>query len=67
LRLRARYADALAAYRAQDWGTAETGFEECLVLAPDDAPSKLMLERVAALRGRSPAVDWNGVWQLSEK
>jgi adenylate cyclase len=67
LTLRDRYAGALAAYRAQDWGRAELGFKECLALIPGDGPSKLMLERVAALRGRSLDADWNGVWQLSEK
>ena len=67
LRLRDRYRDALAAYRAQDWAQAETGFRGCLELNPDDVPSRLMLDRVAALRQHPPATDWDGVWQLSEK
>ena len=67
MRLRDRYRDALTAYRAQDWGRAETGFRRCLELTPDDVPSKLMLDRVAALSEHPPAADWDGVWQLSEK
>ena len=67
LRLRDRYRDALAAYRARDWERAEAEFRGCLEQTPDDVPSKLMLDRVVALREHPPAADWNGVWQLSEK
>ncbi len=66
-RLRERYATALQAYRAQQWSEAETGFRACSEIAPDDGPSQVMLERIALLRTRSLAADWDGTWHLLEK
>ena len=53
---------ALARYRAQDWDGAEAGFRDCLARAPDDRPSQVFLERIAAFRASPPAPDWAGAW-----
>jgi adenylate cyclase len=67
LRLRDAFETSLAAYRAQDWTTAETGFHQCLALASNDGPAKLFLDRVMVLRATPPPSDWNGVWHLESK
>jgi adenylate cyclase len=57
----------LAAYRAQDWEGAEAAFKACLVQAPDDRPSQVFLERIAAFRQTPPTADWDGVWVATGK
>jgi adenylate cyclase len=66
-RLRERYAEALRAYRGQDWETAEGLFLKCLELRPEDGPAKVFLGRIALLKKNPPGEDWNGVWSLLEK
>ncbi|MEX2200770.1 MAG: adenylate/guanylate cyclase domain-containing protein [Dongiaceae bacterium] len=46
--LRDRFEAGLVAQRRGDLGAARDAFAECVALAPDDRPSRLMLERVAA-------------------
>jgi len=65
-KLRTRYAEGLADYRAARWPTARAAFEACLKLAPDDGPSKTMLHRIQEFEARPPA-GWDGVWNLDEK
>jgi adenylate cyclase len=67
LRLRELYAQALLAYRTQDWEAATTGFRACLELRPDDGPSTLFLKRLQTLRLNAPPADWSSVAQLDEK
>jgi adenylate cyclase len=67
VRLRERYDAARQSYLAQDWDTAEATFSECLKIRLNDGPSRVLLERVEALRRNPPGKDWNGVWQLMEK
>jgi adenylate cyclase len=67
LELRDLYVKGLEAYRGQDWDTAEQRFLDCLRLRPDDGPSRVLLERIAAFREVAPAPGWNGVWRLGEK
>jgi len=64
---REHFATALACYRAQDWGGAESAFRACLALVPGDGPSLLFIDRIAKLRANPPPPDWDGVWRLSEK
>lgn len=61
------FSAALAAYRGQDWTSAESGFRKCLQIRPDDGPSRLFLERVEAFRRTPPADGWNGEWVLDSK
>jgi len=67
LELCGAFAGALAAYREQHWGAAETGFRQCLSIVPDDPPSRIFLARVAHFRDDPPGDDWNGVWALTSK
>jgi adenylate cyclase len=65
--LRERYADGLAAYRRGDWAAAAAAFDAVLAQAPDDAPSRVMRERVAVYRKAPPPPDWDGVHTLDDK
>jgi len=67
LEMRQQYEEGLAAYRRRDWDQALAAFERSLQLQPEDAPSKIFLERVRHLRENPPAADWDGVWQLTRK
>jgi adenylate cyclase len=66
-RLRECYGEARRMYIAQQWDSAEATFRECLQLRPNDAPSRIFLQRIQSLRRNPPGNDWNGVWQLGEK
>jgi adenylate cyclase len=67
LELRDAFAEALAAYRAQEWEQAASGFRACLAITPEDEPSKVFLGRIAHFREQPPAADWLGVWELQTK
>ena len=47
LALRDRFAAALAAYRQERWSEAETGFQACLALKPQDGPSGYYLAQLS--------------------
>jgi adenylate cyclase len=57
----------LAAYRKQDWATAEAAFREGLALVPGDRPSEVFLERIATFRATPPLPGWDGVWVAASK
>jgi hypothetical protein len=65
--LRDDYEAALAHYRAQRWSEARAGFEECLRLKPEDAPSAAMLQRVKRYSDEPPAANWDAVWAATTK
>ena len=67
LRLREVYEQGLRSYAAQDWDSAESSFRECVLLRPNDGPSRVLLDRIQQLRRDPPGNDWKGVWQLEEK
>jgi adenylate cyclase len=67
LRLVARYAEGLDRYRGRDWAGAVAAFEACLVLRPDDAPSRLMLDRTRSYQANPPGPDWDGVHHMTTK
>jgi len=67
LLLRTRYAEGLAAYRAQQWDEAEKAFNAALEAVPGDGPSIAMAARVANFQAIAPAHGWNGAWQLDHK
>ena len=64
LELRDAFIEALVAYRRGAWEDARAGFENCLAIAPCDAPSTVFLAR---FRSAAPSSDWTGVWPLTEK
>jgi adenylate cyclase len=65
--LHERYAEALTLFRAGDFTAAAAAFEACLVLAPGDGPSRVLLARANAFARERPASDWNGVHDLERK
>ena len=67
LELRARFAEGLAAYRAQRWDEARAAFEAALLAVPDDGPSTAFLQRIKRLAATPPAEDWDGAWHLERK
>src|ERR1700726_2966370 len=54
LELRARYSDGLAAYRAQRWEDARSGFEAALKAIPGDGPSMAFIKRIDRLMAAPP-------------
>jgi adenylate cyclase len=62
----AAYARGRAALAAGDWSGAIAGFEACLILAPHDGPSSVMLERARILAQAPPAGGWDGVWDPAQ-
>ncbi len=65
--LRARFADALAAYRAKQWEIARHGFAAALAVVPDDGPSVTLLNRVESLQAANLSEDWDGAWHMDQK
>jgi len=65
--LQTRYADALAAYRAQRWDQARAAFHAVLETVPTDGPSLALLSRIDHLQGHPPGADWDGSWRLENK
>jgi class 3 adenylate cyclase len=67
LELRDAFEAALVAYRKQAWDEAETGFKNCLVLAPEDKPSEVFLTRIEHFREHPRGANWIGAWALETK
>ena len=63
----ALWQQALAQYRAQDWDAAQAALERLGELSGGRKLYSLYLTRVAALRAKSPAQPWDGVWQFETK
>jgi adenylate cyclase len=62
-----RFRDGLDAYRNQDFLRGATAFEQALACNPQDAVSRLYLDRCRHLASMSPAGNWDGVWVMSAK
>ena len=67
VKLRACFAEALAAYRAKQWEAARRGFEAALGVVPNDGPSVTLLKRLDALEAAKLAEDWDGAWHMDQK
>jgi adenylate cyclase len=65
--LRERYAEGLAAYRAQRWDDARQAFRAALEAIPGDGPSLVLSRRVEAFQTNPPPADWDAAWRLDEK
>jgi class 3 adenylate cyclase/CHASE3 domain sensor protein len=63
----AKFANGLHAYRDQNWDLAESAFNLYLNAHPEDAASKVYLERIEHLRTSSLGRDWDGVWVFETK
>src|SRR4051794_3924397 len=67
LELRARFAEGLAAYRAQRWQDARRAFAAALLAVPGDGPSMALVERIERLVAAPPGEGWDGAWHLERK
>lgn len=67
MRLRDKYAEGLAAYRAQRWADARRAFDAALEAVPNDGPSLALIARIEGFAQNPPPADWNGAWQLDHK
>jgi adenylate cyclase len=65
--LRARFAEGLAAYRAQHWDEARRAFEAALAAIPADGPSMTFIKRIDKLKAAPPGDGWDGAWHLERK
>jgi adenylate cyclase len=65
--LLALHAAGIDAYRARDWAAARRAFEGVLELYPNDGPAGVYRQRCELLATTPPPVDWDGVWNLTEK
>jgi class 3 adenylate cyclase len=65
--MRARYAEALSAYRRRDWDAARTALKAVFDVKPADGPSQTMLAHIDWWQANPPPPDWAGAWQLTEK
>jgi len=66
-RLKERFEQGLAAYRAQDWDMAEAAFRGASEAVADDPPSRVFLKRIRHLRDQPPGDAWDGVWRMTAK
>jgi class 3 adenylate cyclase len=64
---RSRYAEGLAAYRAQHWDSATSAFAAARAAVPDDGPSLALMERIHGFKASPPAEGWDGAWHLERK
>jgi class 3 adenylate cyclase len=65
--LRDRYAEGLAAYRAQRWDEARKALRAALKAVDNDGPSLSLLKRIDDFERWPPALGWDGSWQLDHK
>jgi class 3 adenylate cyclase len=65
--VRTRFAEALTAYRARNWGEARRAFLVAQEAAPNDGPSMTFLKRLHSLQAHPPGDGWDGAWRLDEK
>jgi class 3 adenylate cyclase len=57
----------LQEYREKNWDKAQTAFQECLNLNPDDRPSQIYIERCQKFSSNPPDYSWEGIWELESK
>jgi class 3 adenylate cyclase len=67
IELRTRFAEGLAAYRAQRWEDSRRAFEAALVAVPGDGPSTTFVKRIDRLTAAPPGAGWDGAWHLERK
>lgn len=66
--LRDRHAAMIAAYRAQDWDSAQAVLDDGILAAAGlEKLQGIYAERIGNYRIASPGADWDGVYQATEK
>ena len=63
----ALFAQAVKAYRLQQWDRARNLFKQSLIRMPGDGPSNLYLERVRQMEAHPPGADWTGITIFDHK
>ena len=61
------FGQGLEEYRRREWRAAVAHFEAALRANPDDAPSKIYVNRCLQNSEKPPPADWDGVWELQTK
>ena len=61
------FAEALDAYKAQQWDTARQRFSDLAAQYPDDGPTQVYQERCQQLILTPPPPDWDGVFVMETK
>jgi class 3 adenylate cyclase len=67
VQLRDRFAEGLAAYRAQHWDEARRAFTAALGAVPGDGPSTAFINRLDSFAVTAPDAGWDGTWHLEQK
>jgi adenylate cyclase len=55
------------AYKARDWDSAKSTFEEVLIRWPKDGPSRVFVGRCNEYLAVGPGADWDGVYVMMHK
>ena len=55
------------AYKARDWDSAKSTFEEVLIRWPKDGPSRVFVGRCNEYLAVGPGADWDGVYVMMDK
>jgi class 3 adenylate cyclase len=64
--LRARYQEALAAYRERRWDDALGALEAAVEMMPGDGPSMTLKRRLDGLKANPPPEDWDASWHIQK-
>jgi adenylate cyclase len=65
--LLAKFNEALAVYRAQNWQAAAGELGELLAEFPEDGPTQILLQRCIEFMEEAPEADWDGVYVMKSK
>ncbi len=61
------YSRGLAEYRARNWDQAIAHFTKGAAASPDDAPTRVMLNRCMHLKKKPPSPNWDGTTIIKSK
>ena len=59
--------EALANFENRKWKEATEGFNEALLIKPNDTPSVIYLDRLKQFSVSEPVITWDGVYNLTSK
>jgi adenylate cyclase len=61
------FSEARTAYRAQDWAKVKKHLNSCLMIRPDDGPTRMFFDRVEELEKLPFVENWDGVHVFKHK
>lgn len=61
------HSEAMTAYAARDWDSAEKSLRRLMERHPDDGPARVLLERIAEFRTTPPPDSWDGSYHMRLK